>query len=92
MPKSAITLCNCESSRISGIGYDPATKRLAIRFKNKSGPGNVYEYANVPPSVHEEFMVAESKGKFFGSVIQSKNDEGELNYPHTKIEAEEPAA
>lgn len=58
------------SSQIAAIGYDQATKILAVQFKGKNGPGTIYTYADVPPEVHHGLMNAESKGKFFGERIK----------------------
>ncbi|MBI3241558.1 MAG: KTSC domain-containing protein [Chloroflexi bacterium] len=50
-----------ESSLIYAIGYDAGTKVLEVVLKNEL----TYQYDGVPPEVHEQFMQAESKGKFF---------------------------
>lgn len=50
-----------ESSMIESIGHDETTSRMVIVFRN----GYVYEFHMVPRSVFEEFINAESKGKFF---------------------------
>lgn len=78
----------CESSRIQAIGHCPETNTLAIQFKAKNGPGSVYHYSGVTADVHKAFADAESKGKFFGEIIQAKDDEGGLKYPYTKFVAD----
>jgi hypothetical protein len=55
-----------ESSAIRAIGHDPATDTLAVRF-HKSG---TYYYAGVSPQTFEEFLFAESVGKFFAVHIK----------------------
>lgn len=69
----SIDLIPCESSQIEGFGYDPASQILAIRFPGKgASAGSVYHYADVPAQVFEDMKAAESKGKFFGSVIRGR--------------------
>ena len=80
-----ITLVPCESSRIAAHGFDPQTSTLALQFKAKDGPGSLYHYAGVPADLYEELKGAESFGKFFGSHINVKDENGALKYPHTKI-------
>jgi hypothetical protein len=70
MPASTIPLSPIESSQLESVGYDPASKTLAIKFKR----GATYEYANVPPEVHAGLTGAESAGKFFGASIKGKYD------------------
>lgn len=71
----AITITPCESSQISGFGYDESTQTLAIQFPGRGvTPGSVYHYAAVPPGVFAEFKASESKGKFFGSQIRGRYD------------------
>lgn len=77
-----IEMTPVESSQIHAIGYDHDTQRLAIQFKNKTGPSSLYHYENVPPEVHEEFIAAESKGRFFQKRIKPEGEK----YPFTKIE------
>lgn len=54
------------SSDLASVGYDPETVTLEVEF-NKSG---VYQYFGVPPHVHEELMMASSKGKYFNQFIR----------------------
>jgi len=81
-----ITLTPVESSQIAAVGYDTATRTLAIQFKSKKGVGNVYHYDNVPADVHQAFVAAESKGRFFGAHIK-----GNADFAYRKIEPEQKA-
>lgn len=54
------------SSNIASIGYDPASLTLEIEFKD----GSVYQYFDVPSTVYEEFMRADSKGQFLHANIR----------------------
>lgn len=59
------------SSQIQAIGYDDATKTLAVQFHGKAGPGSTYHYADVPAQKFEELKKAESIGKYFGAHIKN---------------------
>jgi len=55
-----------ESSNIRAIGFDPQSNRLEVEFKN----GGVYAYKDVPTTVHEGLMAADSKGRYLAAVIK----------------------
>lgn len=55
------------SSQVESIGYDAATKVLAVKFKS-----GMYEYDGVPPEVHDGILKAESVGKFLGAHVKGK--------------------
>jgi len=57
------------SSNIDSVGYDEKVKELYVRFKGGLG---VYKYLLVPKELVETFMLAESKGKFFNSLIKNR--------------------
>ena len=82
MPKIALT--EVESSQIHAIGHAPETNTLAVQFKSKGGPGNVYHYANVDAEKFGRFRNADSIGRFFGAEIKPYVDA----HPFTKIEPE----
>lgn len=50
-----------ESSNLASVGYDAENKILEVEFKH----GGVYQYFDVPESVYEELMNADSHGKYF---------------------------
>jgi len=62
------------SSNLAGVGYDPEYGTLEIEFRDSG----VYQYFDVPPSVHEGLMSAPSHGKFFHAHIRNK-------YKYTKV-------
>lgn len=64
----AIPLTPVQSGQVKAVGYDSATKTLAVTFAR--GAGAVYHYPNVEPETHAAFISAESIGKFFGAHIQ----------------------
>jgi hypothetical protein len=55
-----------QSKAILNIGYDPAERRLEIRFRD----GRLYHYRDVPAEVHRQFLAAPSKGSYFNEVIR----------------------
>ncbi len=67
-PRPPIALTAVNSSQVRAIGYDPATKTLAVQFTR--GAGAVYHYPNVEPETHAAFVGAESIGTFFGKHIK----------------------
>lgn len=64
-----IPLTPVKSNQVAAVGYDPLTKTLAVTFTR--GPGTIYQYPNVEPKVHAEFMAAESIGRYFGAHIKA---------------------
>lgn len=63
-----IQLTPVKSSNISSVGFDTASKTLAISFK---GSG-VYYYQDVNPSTYSEMMASKSVGKFFHANIKGQ--------------------
>ena len=57
-----------DSSNIDMIGYDDEAEELHVRFNS----GSEYVYHQVPPAVHEEFLDADSKGKFLSERIKGQ--------------------
>jgi len=64
----AIKLNPVKSSQVKAIGYDEATKTLAVTFTR--GAGATYHYADVSKDTFEKFSKAESIGSFFGKHIK----------------------
>jgi len=62
------------STNVLSVGYDEGAQILEVEFKN----GGVYSYKGVPKSMHQKFMAAPSKGRFFDASIRDK-------YPTTKL-------
>lgn len=54
------------SSNIASIGYDPENMILEIEFLN----GSVYQYYDVPQSIYEGLMAADSHGKYLSAYIK----------------------
>ncbi|MDQ0082887.1 hypothetical protein J2W35_003246 [Variovorax boronicumulans] len=64
----AIPMTPVESNQVAAIGYSAERKTLQVTFTR--GPGHIYQYPNVEPQLHADFMAAESKGNFFGKHIK----------------------
>lgn len=56
-----------QSSNITSVGYDPATRELEVHFKS----GGRYRYAGVDARTHAALMGAESVGAHFHKHIKS---------------------
>lgn len=54
------------SSNLKDIGYDADTQTLEIGFLD----GRIYQYYNVPESVHNGLMRAESHGKYLDANVK----------------------
>ena len=57
------------SSAIRSVGYDQASNVLEIEFPN----GTVYQYYDVPKSVYQGLMNAESHGRYFHQHVRDKS-------------------
>jgi hypothetical protein len=54
------------SSNLVSVAYDVSSSTLEIEFKG----GRVYQYFDVPESVHQALMTATSHGAYFASAIR----------------------
>ena len=50
------------------VGYESDGKVLEVEFQS----GAVYQYSEVPESLYEELMRAESKGRYFNAEIRDE--------------------
>lgn len=65
-----VTMTKVESSNVAAIGYDAAAQHLYVEYI-KSG---TYRYSNVPAEIYNDWMAAESKGKFFHEKVKGRYD------------------
>ncbi len=56
-----------QSSNIKQIGYDPETQDVHVHFHN----GTAVIYRNVPEQVYEDFLGADSPGRFLNSNLKN---------------------
>lgn len=54
------------SSNVAAVGYDPNTQTLQVEFNS----GSIYQYFDVPQTIYEALISAESKGKFLNAQIK----------------------
>jgi KTSC domain len=67
-----------ESSAISALGYETGQRRLGIEFRESR---LVYFYYAVPRWEFEDFLKAESKGRYLTQVFLSKQYRYSGPYP-----------
>lgn len=67
-PRPPIALEPVESNQVGAIGYDEATKTLAVQFRR--GARAIYHYPNVERETYEAFKGAESIGTYFGQNLK----------------------
>jgi len=65
-----------KSSNVDAVGYDPASRKMHIRFKN----GGTYCYHDVPQDKHAALIAAPSVGSFVHQNIRGI-------HKHSKVEA-----
>ena len=58
------------STLIKSIGYDSTTERLSVVIRND--PQSVYNYDGVSRQTANQFVEANSKGRFFNSEIRGR--------------------
>ena len=65
---------NVASSSVRTVGYDESAQTLEVEFQNR----RIYQYYGVPKNMHNQFMVAPSKGQFFNIYIKNQ-------YPYSRV-------
>jgi hypothetical protein len=61
-------MVHVESGAIDEIAYDTARSVMFVRFAH----GDWYSYFEVPAEIYEEFVAAESHGRFFQERIRDR--------------------
>jgi KTSC domain len=56
------------SSNLRSVGYDSTSQVLEIEFHD----GGIYQYFDVPSSVHASLLNAGSKGSYFQTFIKDR--------------------
>lgn len=79
-----IQMIPVQGGQIAAIGYDEATKTLAVKFNRGTA---TYHYADVPSEVNAAFMASESKGKFFQGTIKPQYEHKLIPAPANDGEA-----
>lgn len=70
---------NVNSSVISSIAYDGFSSVLTVTIQQLFKKKSVYQYANVPKNVYQNFKRCKSKGKFFSTKIVGKYQTRQVN-------------
>ena len=55
------------SSNVVSVGYDQNTLTLEVEFHS----GSVYQYFDVPETVYQEFLAADSHGRYLNRNIRN---------------------
>ncbi len=79
-PAPSIAMTRVNSSQIHSMGYDAATRELAIRFNapgdrdlptaERVGADALYVHENFSPLAHADFLSADSLGIYHGQHIK----------------------
>jgi hypothetical protein len=56
-----------DSKTLAFVSYDLGQRVLDLEFRR----GAVYRYFDVPPSIHDALLAADSKGRFFNRHIRN---------------------
>lgn len=73
-----------KSSSLDVIAYDTGSRTFAVRFKNQEE----YLYRNVPETIWEQLLKADSLGSYFSLNIRRRTDQfswKRINVQFTKI-------
>ena len=57
-----------ESSAFQAVGYAESQALLYLLFRS----GDIYRYFDVPRGQYQEFLAADSKGRYFGRNIRGR--------------------
>jgi hypothetical protein len=57
-----------ESTTLATVVYDEAREMLWLEFRSRA----IYEYFDVPASVHEALLCAPSKGSYFNLAVRGR--------------------
>jgi KTSC domain-containing protein len=62
--------CNAPGvfAQIASVGYDASTRVLEVQFRS----GSVYQYSDVPASVHRALMMASSHGSYLNRYVKGR--------------------
>lgn len=68
-----MNMVSVESSLLDKVGYDAATQTLVVQMVNSS---ELYTYQNVPQSIYDGLLAADSKGSYFAKNIKGQYERG----------------
>ncbi len=68
-----VTFFDVESSNVESFGYDEEENTLYVRFlARKTSPSTLYAYHEVEPEIFDQFMEADSKGRFIWTHLRDR--------------------
>jgi hypothetical protein len=65
---SAVEWVSVESGLFAAAAYREGARQLYLQFRE----GKIYRYFECPASVYQEFLTAESKGRYFSQQIRNR--------------------
>jgi hypothetical protein len=80
---TALNWVSVVSTVVTSAAYDDSKRQLYLKFHS----GKVYRYFEFPAHRYDEFLAAESQGKYFGAHIrgQFRDEEVRGTQPHGKL-------
>jgi hypothetical protein len=80
---TALNWVSVVSTVFTSAAYDAGTRQLYLKFHS----GKVYRYFEFPAHLYDEFLAAESQGKYFRTHIlgQFRDEEVRETQPHGKV-------
>lgn len=70
MRKVLSTSVTVQSEAVETVSYDPKSYQLSVTYRS----GDTYKYLHVGPSLFQEFLKADSKGRFIVERIKPAYD------------------
>jgi len=64
----ALNWVSVESSVFTSAAYRSDRRQLYLRFHH----GDIYRYFEFPPQLYDEFLLADSKGRYFAHNIRNR--------------------
>jgi hypothetical protein len=55
-----------DSTLLLWVAYSPEQHRLRLKFRS----GEIYDYAQVPQTIYQDLLTADSKGRYFNHHIR----------------------
>ncbi len=74
----AVNWVSVVSTVFTSAAYDEDKHHLYLKFHS----GKVYRYLEFPPHQYDEFLTAESQGKYFGAHIRGEFRDEEVREAH----------
>jgi hypothetical protein len=76
--ESSVNWVSVISTVFTAAAYDEDRRQLYLKFRS----GKVYRYFEFPSQMYDEFLSAESQGRYFGAHIRDKFADEEVHAVH----------